>query len=65
MRIDVHYGGREYSIEHSSENVDSLREVGQYVSTGVSENLILNLADGGTLILVVGPGIPFAVAYRD
>lgn len=65
MRIDVQYGGREYPIEHSQDNIEALRQVGHYVSQGVTETLILGLAGGGTLIVVVGPAVPFAVSYRD
>lgn len=65
MRIDVNYGGREYSLEHSQDNIEALRQVGHYVSQGATETLVLGLAGGGTLIAVVGPGIPFAVGYTD
>jgi len=63
MRITVSYGGREYPLQESDDNIEALRQVGQYVSVGRSENLILTGVDGSTLILVVGPGIPFAVTY--
>ena len=65
MRIDVQYGGREYPLQHSQDNIEALRQVGHYVSQGTTETLVLVLADGGTLILVVGPAVPFAVTYRD
>lgn len=65
MRIKVDYAGHTYEIGDTSENRESLKEVGGYVSEGQAENLILELADGGTLILVIGPAIPLAVTYLD
>jgi hypothetical protein len=65
MRIRVNYGVTTYDIGDTPENREALKEVGEYVSEGRSENLILELADGGTLIVVVGPAIAFAVTYTD
>lgn len=65
MRIKVQYGTATYDIGDTSDNRDALREVGALVSQGRSENLILELVDGGTLIVMVGPGIPIAVSYTD
>lgn len=65
MRIKVYYGGTTYDIGDTSENRDALKEVGRYVSEGQSENVILELQDGGTVIMVIGPAIPFAVTYTD
>jgi len=65
MRIGVNYGGITYDIGDTAENREALKEVGEYVAEGRSENLILELADGGTLIVVIGPTIAFAVTYTD
>lgn len=65
MHIKVDYAGNRYDIGDTPENLAALKEVGEIVSEGQSENLILELADGGTVILVVGPAIPFAVLYLD
>lgn len=65
MRIRISYGGATYDIGDTAENRAALTEVGQFVSDGQSENLVLELVDGGTLILVIGPAIPLAVMYLD
>ncbi|KMO82295.1 hypothetical protein [Mycolicibacterium chlorophenolicum] len=65
MRIKVEYGTSTYDIGDTPDNRDALKEVGELVSEGRSENLILELADGGTVIFVVGPAIPLAVSYLD
>lgn len=65
MRITITYGGTTYDIGDTPENRDALKEVGEYVADGRSENLILELVDGGTVIVVIGPAIPLAVTYTD
>ncbi|AER47699.1 hypothetical protein DORI_50 [Mycobacterium phage Dori] len=41
MRIAVTHGGVTYDVADTPENQDALREVGELVSEGRSENLIL------------------------
>ena len=65
MRIRVRYDGDSYEVGDTPENREALREVGEVVSEGRSENLVLELADGGSLIVVMGPAIPLAVSYLD
>lgn len=65
VRIRISYDGTTYDIGDTADNRAALKEVGQLVSDGQSENLILELVDGGTLILVIGPAIPLAVMYLD
>ena len=65
MRIRVVYAAATFDVGDTADNIEALREIGALVSQNRSENLILELADGGTVILVVGPGIPIAVTYTD
>ena len=65
MRIRVVYAVATFDVGDIADNIEALREIGALVSQNRSENLILELADGGTVILVVGPGIPIAVTYTD
>ena len=65
MRIRVVYAAATFDVGDIADNIEALREIGALVSQNRSENLILELADGGTVILVVGPGIPIAVTYTD
>lgn len=64
MNIEVHYGGRSYTVAHTGNNINELREISSYLTGRQSEMISLELEDGGTLNCVVGPCVPFGVVCR-
>jgi hypothetical protein len=57
--LTLHYGGSQFELADSQENKDIFKSAAR----GHDSFLEFELANGGTLAVLAGPGIPFAVTY--